>query len=92
MSLDGSEFFVPNKKPMVLIMCVCVSELVVNMGHEFKACDMGSPSFFLGIEAILHGDGMLLSQQRYTKEILKRASMVDCKALATLVSLVWTEE
>ncbi|XP_019157743.1 PREDICTED: LRR receptor-like serine/threonine-protein kinase GSO1 [Ipomoea nil] len=47
---------------------------------------MGVPSFFLGIETVLLSGGVLLSQQRYMKDILKRASMVDCKPVITHVS------
>ncbi|XP_019175576.1 PREDICTED: uncharacterized protein LOC109170893 [Ipomoea nil] len=47
---------------------------------------MGVPSFFLGIETVPLSSGMLLSQQRYMKDILKRAGMVDCKPVITAVS------
>ncbi|XP_031112011.1 uncharacterized protein LOC116015985 [Ipomoea triloba] len=58
------------------------------MASEFKIHDMGTPSVFsLGIETIPDHSGLLLSQQRYMKDILKRASMVDCKALTIPVSL-----
>ncbi|XP_019155152.1 PREDICTED: uncharacterized protein LOC109152023 [Ipomoea nil] len=69
-----------------------VTELVMKMAREFKVRDMGRPSYFLGIETVAHGDGMLLSQGRYMNDILKRNSMVDCKALATPVSLVQSDE
>ncbi|XP_019157555.1 PREDICTED: uncharacterized protein LOC109154145 [Ipomoea nil] len=64
-----------------------VDGLVAKMGYEFKIRDMGAPSFFLGIETIPVKDGLLLSQQRYMTDILKRAGMVECKPLVTPVSL-----
>ncbi|XP_031106254.1 uncharacterized protein LOC116010901 [Ipomoea triloba] len=64
-----------------------VTGLVAKMGSEFKIRDMGSPSFFLGIETVSVDGGLLLSQQRYMTDILKRAGMTDCKALATPVAL-----
>ncbi|XP_019186576.1 PREDICTED: uncharacterized protein LOC109181279 [Ipomoea nil] len=48
---------------------------------------MGSPSLFLGIETVSLSDGLLLSQRRYMGDILKRAGMIDCKPVATPVSL-----
>ncbi|XP_031116520.1 uncharacterized protein LOC116020179 [Ipomoea triloba] len=57
------------------------------MATEFKVRDMGAPTFFLGIETAPLQSGMLLSQQRYMRDILKRAGMVDCKSFVTPVSL-----
>ncbi|XP_019164283.1 PREDICTED: uncharacterized protein LOC109160440 [Ipomoea nil] len=63
-----------------------VDALVSKLALEFKVRDMGVPSFFLGIETVQLSSGMLLSQQRYMKDILKRAGMVDCKPVATPIS------
>ncbi|XP_019191701.1 PREDICTED: uncharacterized protein LOC109186229 [Ipomoea nil] len=62
--------------------------LLVQLASEFKIRDIGTPSLFLGIETVPWRDGLLLSQQRYMQDILKRAGMVDCKPLVTPVSLV----
>ncbi|XP_019161174.1 PREDICTED: uncharacterized protein LOC109157790 [Ipomoea nil] len=70
----------------------CENGLVAKMGSEFKIRDMGRLSFFLGIETIPVDDGLLLSQQHYMKDILKRAGMVDCKALVTPVSLTRVDD
>ncbi|XP_019190777.1 PREDICTED: uncharacterized protein LOC109185251 [Ipomoea nil] len=63
-----------------------VTALIDKFALEFKVCDMGMPSFFLGIETAPLSGGMLLSQQRYMKAILKRVGMVDCKPVITPVS------
>ncbi|XP_019166883.1 PREDICTED: uncharacterized protein LOC109162651 [Ipomoea nil] len=63
-----------------------VAALIDKLALEFKIRDMGMPFFFLGIETVPVSGGMLLSQQRYMKDILKRAGMVDCKPGATPVS------
>ncbi|XP_019196315.1 PREDICTED: uncharacterized protein LOC109190296 [Ipomoea nil] len=65
-----------------------VTALVSKLALEFKVRDMGVQSFFLGIETVQLSSGMLLSQQRYMKDILKRAGMVECKPLVTPVSSV----
>ncbi|XP_019179905.1 PREDICTED: uncharacterized protein LOC109175110 [Ipomoea nil] len=63
-----------------------VTALIDKLALEFKVRGMGVPSFFLGIETVLLSGGMLLSQQRYMKDILKCAGMVDCKSVITPVS------
>ncbi|XP_019179516.1 PREDICTED: uncharacterized protein LOC109174715 [Ipomoea nil] len=63
-----------------------VTALIDKLAIEFKVREMGMPSFFLGIETVPLSGSMLLSQQRYMKDILKRASMVDCKPVVTPVS------
>ncbi|XP_019168035.1 PREDICTED: uncharacterized protein LOC109163785 [Ipomoea nil] len=61
----------------------CVTRLLTDLASEFKIRDMGAPSFFLGIETVSKDGGLFLSQQRYMRDILSRAGMVDCKPLAT---------
>ncbi|XP_019191036.1 PREDICTED: uncharacterized protein LOC109185553 [Ipomoea nil] len=63
-----------------------VTALIDKLALEFKVRDMGVPSFFLSIETVPLSGGMLLSQQRYMKDILKRAGMVECKPVTTPVS------
>ncbi|XP_043687524.1 uncharacterized mitochondrial protein AtMg00810-like [Telopea speciosissima] len=41
--------------------------------------DLGDLHFFLGIEAIPHSKGLLLSQSRYISDFLKKTGTVDCK-------------
>ncbi|XP_019190750.1 PREDICTED: uncharacterized protein LOC109185223 [Ipomoea nil] len=64
-----------------------VSTLLAKLSTEFKIKELGEPGFFLGIETVKCGDGILLSQQRYMTDILKRAGMTDCKSLATSISV-----
>ncbi|XP_019178996.1 PREDICTED: uncharacterized protein LOC109174195 [Ipomoea nil] len=60
-----------------------IDTLLRQLSTAFKIRDLGTPHFFLGIETVPYGDGLILSQRRYMKDILKRAGMTDCKALAT---------
>ncbi|XP_019196186.1 PREDICTED: uncharacterized protein LOC109190187 [Ipomoea nil] len=64
-----------------------VSSLLNRLATAFKIRDLGKPGFFLGIETVEAGDGMILSQQRYMTDLLGRAGMVDCKPLATRTSV-----
>ncbi|XP_019179568.1 PREDICTED: uncharacterized protein LOC109174781 [Ipomoea nil] len=63
------------------------SALIDNLLHRlsttFKIRDPGTPGFFLGIETLKIGSGLMLSQRRYMKDLLNRAGMTDCKPLAT---------
>ncbi|XP_031097164.1 uncharacterized protein LOC116001426 [Ipomoea triloba] len=60
-----------------------IESLLRQMSSTFKIRDLGRPSFFLGIEVLAYNSGLLLSQKRYMLDILARAGMTDCKALAT---------
>ncbi|XP_019189582.1 PREDICTED: uncharacterized protein LOC109183985 [Ipomoea nil] len=64
-----------------------VLQLVSKLSTSFKIRDLGKPGFFLGIEATNYNDGILLCQQRYMHDILKRAGMTDCKSLSTPIAM-----
>ena len=44
-------------------------------------------SFFLGIEVVRNSAGLLLSQNRYIKDLLLKAGMVDCKPVQTPMAM-----
>lgn len=54
---------------------------------EFEMSDDGKLKYFLGIKVDYNGDGMLLSQTAYAKDILLRASMQECKPVSTPVDV-----
>ncbi|XP_019190810.1 PREDICTED: uncharacterized protein LOC109185287 [Ipomoea nil] len=64
-----------------------IDSLLKRLSSTFKIRDLGKPTFFLGIETLSDGDSFLLSQRRYMVDILSRAGMTDCKALATPASV-----
>lgn len=41
--------------------------------------DLGTLSYFLGIEVLSHGQNLLLSQTKYAQDLLMKAGMQDCK-------------
>lgn len=41
--------------------------------------DLGSLSYFLGMEVLYHGDSIILSQAKYASDILDKAGMKGCK-------------
>lgn len=60
-----------------------ISMLLAKLSAAFKICDLGAPGFFLSIETVRLDGGLLLSHRCYMEDILNRASIVDCKPLAT---------
>ncbi|XP_019161171.1 PREDICTED: uncharacterized protein LOC109157787 [Ipomoea nil] len=60
-----------------------VSYFLTKLSATFKIMDLGELGFFLSIETINCNARILLSQQRYMLDILKRAGMSDCKPLST---------
>uniref|UniRef100_A0A2N9IZ37 Reverse transcriptase Ty1/copia-type domain-containing protein n=1 Tax=Fagus sylvatica TaxID=28930 RepID=A0A2N9IZ37_FAGSY len=50
---------------------------------EFATKDLGSLSYFLGLEASPTPDGLFLSQLKYARDILTRAQLLDSKPVHT---------
>lgn len=53
------------------------------MAQEFEMSDMGLMSYYLGIEVKQMKDGIVISQEAYTKEVLKKFKMLDCNPVNT---------
>ena len=78
---------------MILLLYVddlfvtCMDGLIVDMKRnlvaEFEMKDLGMMHYFLGMEVWQNADGISLGQGKYAVEILKRFSMIDCKANTT---------
>ncbi|XP_019153490.1 PREDICTED: uncharacterized protein LOC109149962 [Ipomoea nil] len=64
-----------------------IDSLLKRLSSTFKIRDLGKPTLFLGIETLSDGDSFIMSQRRYMVDILSRAGMIDCKALATPASV-----
>jgi hypothetical protein len=49
--------------------------------------DLGLMHYFLGLEVWQRSDEIFLSQGKYTIEILQRFGMMDCKSMATPMTI-----
>lgn len=64
-----------------------MNKIIQQLKSEFPMTDMGKLHHFLGVKADFNDTGLFLSQQNYSRDILKRAGMEDCKPCATPVDL-----
>ncbi len=62
---------------------VAIDNLLSSLQADFAVKDLGSLKFFLGVEVIPTTNGVLLSQQRYIKDILARTKMLEAKPVNT---------
>ena len=53
------------------------------LNSEFATKDLGSFSYFLGLEAISTTDGLFINQLKYARDILTRAQLLDSKPIHT---------
>jgi len=53
------------------------------MSREFEMTDVGLMSYYLGLEVNQMEDEIFISQESYTKEILKKFNMLDCNSVNT---------
>lgn len=60
-----------------------VLQLVECLAQRFSLKDLGSLSYFLGVEVVPHRLGILLSQRRYIEDLLKRTNMDNAKPVLT---------
>jgi hypothetical protein len=53
------------------------------MSKEFDMSMIGELTFFLSFQVKQMKEGNFLSQEKYTKDLLKRFKMEDCKLIKT---------
>jgi hypothetical protein len=96
---DTSLFFY-NKGGVIIFMLIYVDDIVVasssqkavdallhDLGLDFALKDLGDLHYFLGIEVKKVCDGIILSQERYANDLLRRVNMQICKAVDTPLSV-----
>ncbi|OMO77060.1 Zinc finger, CCHC-type [Corchorus capsularis] len=94
-SIDTTLFF-KKKKSDFLIVQIYVDDIIFGatneslckyfakeMQGEFEMSMMGELNFFLGLQIKQCSEGIFISQSKYTKEMLKKFCMEDCKPMKT---------
>nr|AAT85031.1 putative polyprotein [Oryza sativa Japonica Group]ABF96679.1 retrotransposon protein, putative, Ty1-copia subclass [Oryza sativa Japonica Group] len=95
---DTSLFFY-NKGSLTIFLLIYVDDIIVvssrkeavsallqDLQKEFALKDLGDLHYFLGIEVTKIPGGILMSQEKYASDLLKRVNMSDCKSVATPLS------
>ncbi|GAU34373.1 hypothetical protein TSUD_217130 [Trifolium subterraneum] len=83
--------YVQDSTSSIILICLYVDDLLVTgndldkiekfktvMMTEFEMTDLGTISYFLGIEFLKTSRGLMLHQRKYASKILKRFKMTDC--------------
>jgi histone deacetylase 1/2 len=60
--------------------------LLRNLGQEFALKDLGELHYFLGIEVSKVSNGIILSQDKYASDLLRKVNMSDCKPVSSPLS------
>ncbi|XP_072072082.1 uncharacterized mitochondrial protein AtMg00810-like [Arachis hypogaea] len=60
-----------------------ISALKASLHRTFEMKDLGSLSYFLGLEVISTDDGIYLSQAKYASDLLARAGITDSRTEST---------
>jgi hypothetical protein len=58
-------------------------ELLQLLSSDFAVKDLGTLHYFLGIEVIPVKDGLLLSQQRYIRDLLSKTNITEAKPVSS---------
>jgi hypothetical protein len=65
-----------------------VTALLQDLKKEFALKDLGDLYYFLGIEVTKETHGILLSENKYAEDILKKVGMMNCKMVSTPLSTI----
>jgi len=98
-SKGDTSLFYYNKGQITMFVLVYVDDIIVassspdatkallmDLEKEFALKDLGDLHYFLGIEVKRGVDGLILLQQRYATDVVKRANMGNCKPVDTPIS------
>jgi hypothetical protein len=88
---DTSLFFYNRGKHTIYVDDIIVASssmeatnaLISDLHTQFALKDLGDLHYFLGMEVSRSGYGLLLKQERYATELLKRARISACKSIGT---------
>lgn len=62
-----------------------LERLKIKLAREFEINYLGPLSYFLGMEIARTIKGILVTQRKYTLDLLNKTGMIDCKFTTTLI-------
>jgi hypothetical protein len=94
-----TSLFIYKTKHLTMYVLIYVDDLIVvsssnvatgcllqQLDADFSIKDLGNLHYFLGIEVHQSASGLILSQQKYITDLLRKTHMTDCRPVATLMS------
>ena len=97
-SHDDTSLFVLHRQQQIIYLLLYVDDIILTsynnsllnsfiqqLHSKFTTKDLGSLSYFLGLEATSTSTRLFLSQTKYARKILTRAQLLDCKPVSTLM-------
>jgi hypothetical protein len=98
---DTSLFFYRKGNVCIFFLLIYVDDIIVassaqqstfallqDLKADFALKDLGELHYFLGIEVKRTSEGILLSQEKYAAEILKKVGMMNCKPVSTPMTVL----
>lgn len=95
-SKADTSLFIYKKKAVTIYLLLYVDDIIVasssptvvqalldDLRSDFALKDLGTLTYFLGIEVNQCSDGLLLTQEKYTNDIIDRIGMRNCKTMNT---------
>lgn len=63
--------------------CKLIEEIKSKLSQEFEMKELGELYYYLGLEVWREPSKTLITQSKYTRGILKRFNMSECKVVST---------
>jgi hypothetical protein len=98
-STADSSLFLLQKPKVTMYLLVYVDDIILvsssqsaadalvrALDADFAVKDLGKLNFFLGLEVAHRADGLVMTQKKYSLDLLQRAGMLKCKETTTPMS------
>ncbi|KAK1561349.1 hypothetical protein QYE76_037225 [Lolium multiflorum] len=99
LSAADSSLFLLQKTAVTMYLLVYVDDIILvsssqfaatalirSLGADFAVKDLGQLHYFLGVEVASRGAGLVMTQKKYSLDLLQRAGMLKCKTTTTPMS------